>query len=390
MEFPRFFLPSESEATTASEASYVLDSFHLGGVGEVMVGLDAAGALLLEPLDNPGERLPSIRAHLAHAEVATASKRGLDAAPGGLWLMALDLVEQLPDAPGVNDPIYLYGTLYMASGDGRGTRGQLTATRGDLLRGVLEGLPWAFRYPPDAHDRIPRAFHALLPADRAEAIEGGHGLVLAYPAMDPALFGDHAGNELAVLAMLHDTLAALLADPERDGSARSPLPVPDRAVFVSDLEARGWTIEEDEDGAAWATREPVEGGLLKRLFGGKERLAIPPQATVELYAERVRAELGGLTGWPSRASRALFARVQSPYMGDTSRRGVPVIAMPRPPAHEPPPPPPPRPPPADLIRARRDEWMQDFVGQHRQHQPRLTPLGAEPRAKRPDWMKDFE
>jgi len=394
MELPRFFLPSAHDVdgpeAPPGEPVHVLDRLvHVsdGVAVERLVGLDAVGALVVTDGDDRQALLGSLRAHLAHAEVQSARLRRVEAARGGLWLMTIELLEQLPDAPGPNDPVYLYGTLWPAD-DARalGQRGQLTTTRGDVLRGLVEGAAWAFTYPPDEHERVPRAFHLALPGDRADELAAGRGLVLAYPAADVALLGAHAANELQVLHLYHDVLAALRVDvdhPRDDDAGGDPLPVPDLTDVVKDLVDDGWTVAADRRSA---TRAAPRAGFLSRLFGGRETMALPAPATVEDYTRRARRELERLAAWPSPASRALFARfgpwdgtkaplaTRSPRATPTSPDPSPSAPVARPPSGS-----------GAAPRAARDEWMRDFVGEHAPHRPRLTPVRG-----RPDWMKDFD
>jgi len=412
MELPRFFLPSahdvEGELAPPTEPTFVLDLFVHTRAGEapreVMTGLDALGALSLHEADRRDERLGSIRQHLAHAEVGGAGLRRVEAGAGGLWLFAVELLEQLPDAPGANDTLYLYGTLWPADAPASpGVRGQLTTTRADVLRGLVEAERWAFRYPPDEAERVPSAYHLMLPGDRAEVVRAGQGLVLAYPAMDPELLGSHAGNELQVLGFFHDVLAALRRDEEHDGASEDVLPVPDVTGFVNDLVAQGWVLSED---GRSATRERDGAGFFQRLFTAKETIELPAPATIADYARRARAELARLPGWPSAASEALFSRV-APWTGALARTSPSVptraVTTPRAPEATAAATPAPRPPCATtggLARPSRDEWMQDFLGQHAGRAPELSrvkptrPVRPEPiptqRPARPDWMKDFD
>jgi len=402
MERPRFFIASEhsDDPPAPSEPAFVLDSFvHVasGKAVEVLTGLDALGSLGLWPLDARDERLSSLQAHLTHAEVATPARRKIESATDGLWLFALELVEQLPDAPGANDPVYLYGTLWPADDPSApGQSGQLTSTRGDVLRGLVEALRWAFLYPPDPNERTPRAFHLMLPGDRADAIAAGRGLVLVYPAMDPGLLLEHAGNELQILQIFHDLLAALYKDadrvrPRHPDDNPEPLPVPDRQAFLDDLEGHGWELDA---ASGSATQRGDDGGFFKSLFGSKTRIKLPAQATIEDYTRRARAELARLASWPSPASEALFARV-APWTGTIASPRAP---MPTPTAPKAPAPPASASPTAGPRRAAQGDWMKDFVAAHTPERPQLTPVrpaapartDAPRRSGRPDWMKDFD
>ncbi len=418
-ELPRLFVASSADTAEVSQApvaaSWVIDRLVIAGPDfgadgrEVIVGLDALGGLALRSAegqgdpDGDGALLSSMRAHLAHAEITSQRRRVACASAdgSGLWLMAIELFEQLPDAPGVNDAVYLYGTLYPAwDAAVPGIRGQLTTTRADVLRGFVDGFDWAFRYPPDESERVPRACHLLLPGDRPERLGEGRGLVLAYPLVDPALLGDHAGSDLALTSVLHDLLAALRTDL---GVAHpSPLPVPDRAAALEALRADGWEIHEHDDVA----RRKPDSGFFGRLFADREEVALPAQATLERYAALARDALAKIPGWPSPTSRALFSRVGNagPIRATLAARAAPRAPAPTPRPHpRPRPRPPPHPHARPHARARSPEWMRDFLDQHAAHSPQLTPLRRPPSPSpspspssppsstpRPDWMRDFD
>jgi len=331
-----------------------------------------------------------MRAHLAHAELTGSCRRIACAASdgSGLWLLAIELVEQLPDAPGVNDAIYLYGTLFPAwDAAAPGVRGQLTTTRADVLRGFVDGFDHAFRYPPDASERVPRACHLLLPGDRPDQLAQGRGMVLAYPLVDTALIGDHAGSDLALTSLLHDLLAALRND--LGDTRRPPLPVPDRAAALDALRADGWEIDERADVA----RKKQDSGFFGRLFADRDEVPLPAQATLDRYAALARAALGHIPAWLSPASRALFARVGTagPLLTTIAARAAPPALLPAPVIQRTPAP----------AAKRSPDWMRDFIDQHAAHAPQLTPLRSPPTraaptpstatpAQRPDWMRDFD
>lgn len=385
LQLPRLFVASSGSKQPAPvEPSWVIDRLVVAGPDfgadgrEVVVGLDALGGLALHAESE--DLLPSLRAHLAHAEV-TGQRRRIACASSdatGLWLFAVELVEQLPDAPGINDAVYLYGTLYPASdAAAEGVRGQLTSTRADLLRGFVDGFDHAFRFPPDEAERAPRAFHLLLPGDRPDALAQGNGIVLAYPIVDTALLGEHAGNDLALMGVVHDLLAAM-----RTEIGKLPaIPVPDRSAALDALRAEGWDIDERTNVA----KKAPDGGFFGRLFAEREEIPLPTQATLEAYAALARETLAHVAGWPTATSRALFARVGA---AGSTRRTI---------AQRPPPAAPPVPSaPSIAARAPRKDWMRDFLDAH--EAPRLTPVRPEPARPeptrpdpaRPDWMSDFD
>lgn len=351
-----------------------------GATRELVVGTDAEGALkVLGSREGLGLEA---RGQLAFHEVASAG-RVLDLDADELWVFDLQTIEMLPDAPGLNDALYVYGLMHgpfpASIGQARrAVEGQLTVTRADLLGGLVDALVCSFAYAPDEHGS--RCVHALLPAERAEVIDGGRGIVLALPLVPAWLLEIPQSNDLVVAQLLYDVLVPLRAELDENG----PLPVPNRAAVEQELVAQGWQIEGDE-----AVRP--KAGLLGSLRGEKKQL--PRQGSVEelvAIAREMLAKLATAACVPTAEAQALRRR--------TSGRRAPVVASvspslphasPTPPAQAPRAIPRPR-----VAAADRTEWMKDFVDAHRtpaRPKPRVsTPARAVSKTATPEWMKDFE
>jgi hypothetical protein len=404
---PRYFVPHaaspvESAPCDASEVVHAVDAFllepaHLGE-SEWFVCTDVVGQLHLIP-GSERARLPaSVQAQLAHHEVASGRPpRRLAAAE--LFFFATELVEHPADAEGFNDPVYLYGTL---TGPWPGdnvlrTHGQLTVTRGDVLAGFAYGEQDAFHYVKDAESRdAPRAYHALLPGDRAEQLARGQGLVLAYPAVPSELQTHHAANGAQVATVLHAVLSQLQEDARANkgplGLTALNLPVPSRAMAVADLELRGYEVKGDV-----ATPRPTKGGLVGKLSGWfqAEAVRVPREAPPTEFLELARRVSTLLPGWPTETERTLRAHVHAgPVPVRPKVPSAPVAPRVIPPRKPTPP-------------THSSEWMKDFLDAHDKPgapKPRITPTKSRPArpasrqqekapvspGKKPDWMSDFE
>lgn len=429
---PRQFVASadpaqdlDADASELVQLAGVLAIENRAGPAEYIVGATIDGALVAIGADERVELSPTLQAALAHHEVARRVAHATILAEE-LHLLRVELMEEAPDAPGLNDPVYLYGTLtgpFPATDETRSVRGQLTVTRADVLAGFRLGA--AFPFHSKRTDTASfRCFFGVLPGDRAEVIASGRGVVLALPLLaEDGL--ELSGNELFVAQMLYDLLDALQEELKLGKAttpfARAIVPVPSRPAFVRELEANGFTIEGDT-----ATREKGDAGLVSRLFGGRERVTIPAQATIDDLLGLAELALREL-GQPSPQARAL-AELVDPQPGARNaalarfssvaraKRAAHVRAQKRELA---------APPVFEVTRARppdegvakratRAEWIGDFVDQHRapdRPPPRLSsptraaapprparPPSAprspaergEPEQSRPDWMKDFE
>ncbi|MBJ6759702.1 hypothetical protein JGU66_02930 [Myxococcaceae bacterium JPH2] len=406
MSPPRYFIPhaaspAEPARMDASAMTHAVDAFTLDapylGDQEFIVGTDIVGNVLVVPARERDTLASSIQAQLAHHEVASARPpRRLDA--HALFFFSIELVEHPANAEGLNDPVYLYGTL-TGPWPGESTvrvPGQLTVTRGDVLAAFTRCAPDAFQYARDAESKdVPRGYHALLPGDRPAALSEGHGLVLAYPAVPAELQSSHAANGPQVASLLHDVLAQLQADAREHGGmtafASRELPVPSRALAIAELELRGYEVTGDV-AQQKSSRPGLAGKLAEWLHGDKVK--VPREAPPTEFLELAQNALEALPGWPSETERILRARSR-PGSGVPVPRSVPSAP---PAAARVIPPRAPQPPP------RPSDWMQDFLDAHatqRGAKSTVTRLQAPARAPErkastperkagsPDWMTDF-
>ena len=384
---------------------------------EWVVTIDSAGYLKA----NDGEKLGTLPANvqqdLAFNEViGSAACRTLDSA--NVYLFYMEALEQPPETPGLNDPIYLYGTLYgpfpgTSSESARGIEGQLTINRIDLLAGLVDAAKFAFNYQSVVSaSETQRCFNLLLPGDREEEIAQGKGLVMAYPLMPTEVVMGEPWNEIVVCGLLFDTLSALKEDLEKE-KVRHPLrdatlPVPNRAWVEQQLESNGWMVKGNT-----ATRLPgANAGIPKMLSYAlgtliKDKMTLPPQGTIDDYIELASMTINHLPGFPPTRLKALRNRVRA-VSAEARAQGSRAKSAPPPsriPAGQP--------LPAQMGNApptRKVDWMQDFIATHRPSgagETRLTtmsglansrPAAAPNRAPqqesklkaKPDWMSDFD
>jgi hypothetical protein len=408
-------------------AIHALDSFftpRLEGLVEWAIVVDGEGRL--HALD-AGQRsaFPSdVQAQLAFNEVARAtSARTLDLA--AFYLFDLDVAEQTSDQPGLNDPVYLYGTLCGPYGatvqeTPTATEGQLTLTRTDLLEGIVRGADHAFRYagPAGRPGAACRCFHLMLPADREQQIQTGHGIALAYPLLPAALLTSNPANEIVMNQLVFDMLTALKNDATKSNEENplrtQLLPVPSRSLLEQELVKQGFRIEGN---AAVKTPQAtgMVGELLLAVFGDyvKKRVEIPPEATIDQFVDIARTSVAALRDWPSSRSSSLQARLKPPRVSTTPTPGLgltPPPPQPPPAARRPAEPsgPPPRPRIYTPRKKDTPDWMEDFVAAHRQPgrpAPKLTRVdrldkpqktaetpktAKKAKHSKPAWMKDFE
>jgi hypothetical protein len=415
---PRYFVPRAGDPEPVPPLrgpllTHVRDVFRVGGRGrsvrEVAVVTDRQN--VLHWVDDLAALPGALRAQVHHHELLLRRPpRHLDVTAA--WLFELQLVEQAGDAPGLDDPVWLYGRLsgpYPTPAELGGPvtmQGQLTVSRSDLLAGFVRGSLDALHVastPPS------RALHALLPGDREDELERGRGVILAYPMVPAELAPTDAANEALVAQILHDVLSATAADAKKHGhphplAKMKHLPVPSRADVERELDAKGWDVKGD---VAYrrtdATRAGSLGGFLSSVFGVPDhlRLDLPPEGTLADFVRLAELSLPHFPGHPDRRARAVAARTGDAAPAHEAPREVRV---PRPSSEAPAPAPSPAraAPPAAPSRPRAApakpagaDWMKDFVTQHAaEAKPRLTPV--RPRATgraapaAPDWMKDFE
>jgi hypothetical protein len=300
MGAPRYFVASGTPAVAASSnVAHALDAFILRdaeATQEWVVGLDDDGRLTAQRVAPRDLLRPAVQAALAFNEAA-GQRTGVLAAQE-VHLFELHLLARAPDMPGINDPVYLQGCLIgpLSARSTGMTRqeGQLTATRADLLHGLVLGAPAAFQHADNSSGRVTRSFHALLPGDRDERIRRGYGGVLAYPAtgLDPQL-GGH-GNEHLVDEILYSVLRAVWRDValESPPPARDPdqLPVPSESAYHQRLIADGFRIK----GNRAVRRRP---GPLGWFIEGESR-RLPTQGNTNAFIALAREALVLLPSWP--------------------------------------------------------------------------------------------
>lgn len=373
---------------------------------------------------------PRLLGVLSNHEVAGGNTLELDAR--SVHFFEIELLEQSPDAPGLDDAVHVYGALsgpFPPRPEAPSTvrLGQLTVTRADLLAGLCRGTGSAFLLPPaDGTTKQARAVSAVLPGDRDASIQAGEGIVVAIPLLPREMAMSDASNEMIVSQLVHDLLA-MLRDDARATHPQHPiaqldLPVPSRAALEARLENEGWSIQGDIAVEKPAEKKGMAGVLASVLHPlAAERRVLPRQASLDEFVSLAEQVLPAIPGWPGGRARALASRMR--FVPSAALRGPTKDAhVPRAPApHEPAPNSPLRPPEGRAPRPRastpRDEWMKDFVSGSTSRKaiakemprpaaqpassakpqpapsakPRLSPTSkaASPSAI-PDWMRDFD
>jgi hypothetical protein len=428
---PRYFVSRQSDDSFADcistlDPCHAIDSFFIGGrhmvEREWVVTIDSAGYLKATDGEKLGSLPANVQQDLAFNEViGSAANRTLDSSH--VYLFYLEALEQPPETPGLNDPVYLYGTLYgpypsSSSESARGIDGQLTINRMDLLAGIVDSAKFAFNYQSViSGSETQRCFNLLLPGDREEEIAQGKGLVMAYPLMPAEVVMGEPWNELVVSGLIFDILSALKEDLEKE-KVNHPLrntilPVPNRAWVEQELVSNGYAIKGNV-----ATRLPgANTGIPKMLSYAlghliKDKTTLPPQGNINDYIAIAETTIKNLPGFPPTRLKALRNRVRS-VSPEARAQGSRAKSAPQQPARIPAgqafPPQLGNAPPA-----RKVDWMQDFISKHRPSgagETRLTTMSglagtqastpaktaAKPAAKsetklnaKPDWMSDFD
>jgi len=429
---PRYFVSrsdsewSEQGLISQLEPVHAIDSFFLGGrhvvEREWLVTIDAAGCLKAISDEELSDLPQEVQQDLAFNEViGSAANRSMDGVE--FYIFHLEALEQPPETPGLNDPVYLYGTMYgpfpAASEESyRGIQGQLTVNRIDLLAGVVNSSPYSFHYQTGSSGSTQRCFNVLLPGDREEEIMRGKGLVMTYPLMPGDIGLGDPWNEFLVSNLIYDMLSALKDDIEKE-KVNHPLkdmtlPVVSRFSFEKELESRGYVIKGEV-----AMRQPgAAGGALPNLLPDvlskplpsaitnaigkiiKDKFTLPPEGTVDEFIAIARKALERLPGYPPPRAKALQSRVRPASVEARAGTTRKTAAPPRPIKT-----------PAGNIssqqpskKAKRSEWMNDFITTHREptgsNETRLTNLSTvaasakqaaarKPANKAADWSNDF-
>lgn len=385
---------------------------------EWVVTIDSAGYLKATDGEKLGSLPAEVQQDLAFNEViGSAANRTLDSSH--VYLFYLEALEQPPETPGLNDPVYLYGTLYgpypsSSSDSARGIDGQLTINRMDLLAGIVDSAKFAFNYQSViSGSETQRCFNLLLPGDREEEIAQGKGLVMAYPLMPAEVVMGEPWNEIVVCGLIFDILSALKEDLEKEKVnhplRNTTLPVPNRAWLEQQLESNGYQIKGNV-----ATRLPgSNAGIPKMLSYAlghliKDKTTLPPQGSINDYIAIAENTIQHLPGFPPARLKALRNRVRA-VSAEARAQGSRAKSAPaqsiRIPAGQAFPPQMGNAPPPKKV-----DWMQDFISKHRGTgfgETRLTTMsglaGSRPAAQakspakaetklkaKPDWMSDFD
>jgi hypothetical protein len=339
---------------------------------EWIVGIDGAGELGVAYVDSPDAVPPPIRRALAFHEVSGGTRRVIETE--SLFLFEMRLLEQTPDSPGVNDPVYLYGTLLGPLPSTTSfseplfrIEGQLTVNRGDVLTGLVASARWAFRCAHTSGDRPARVFSMMVGGDRHEAVARGQGAVLVYPMLgvDADDYALTPGNEEIVSHVLYDLLSAWWIDVAREDPpafrSADTLPVPSRRQHERRLAHEGFTIKGDVAVRArtgWA-------GALPGPFG-REARQIPPEGRTEDFLGLAVEALMRAPAWPSPSGAALSRLVRS------ATGAEPPVLPPQLQVAG----------PVDFKGRAVPAWVQHFIGTHAPSGSLLTPGPDDPAVPR--------
>ncbi|MBC7999291.1 MAG: hypothetical protein IAF58_15175 [Leptolyngbya sp.] len=414
---PRYFVSranddSFADCLSSLDPCHAIDSFFVGGrhitEREWVVTIDSAGYLRA----TEGDRLDTLPAvvqqDLAFNEViGSAASRTLDCSQ--VYTFYMEALEQPPETPGLNDPVYLFGTLYgpfpsSSAESQRGVEGQLTINRLDLLAGVVDGARYAFNYQDASTNATQRCFNLLVPGDREEEIAQGKGLVMAYPLMPTEVVMGEPWNEIVVSGLIFDLLSALKEDMALEKVShplrKLVLPVPNRAWLEHQLETNGWSIKGNM-AIRKAGAHMTLPRMLKTALGEliQDRMPIPEQGTIDDFISVAAQTLNELRDFPTSRIKTLRNRVRT-VSAEARAHGSRSKSAPSPTIRTPqgqnlPP------QTAANRKPRNNEWMQDFIEKHRPQdagETRLTMMSnlaaaaKPPETKlktKPDWMNDF-
>lgn len=318
-KLPRFFVGKADDEPSPGPSSPVRIVDHFVTAGrhhvetEYIVAVDMAGNMVTVGENELQDGSSDLQAQLAFSNVTQPMTRAL--AINQFYLFSVELIERPADAPGINDPIYLYGNIVGPVPENTSATpipGQLTVTRADLLAGILASAPYAFHYDASGTGQTwSRCFSLLLPGGREDEILRGDSIVLAYPMPPSDVFSIDGSNEMAVAQLLYDILTDLKAESALHEARHQRLsgtiiPVPSRAALEAQLEAKGYVIKGD-----FAIRKGLSSnkfaGALEGIFGSfmKDKLELPPQGTFEQLLDIAKYTLETMPGWPPTQTRAL-------------------------------------------------------------------------------------
>ena len=284
------------------------------GVAEVAVVRDLTGALHVHP--GPFTALPAaLRAAIHHHELAAGGLRTVDAA--ALWLLDADAMEQLPDTPGVNDPIYLRGRLSGPWTDDGAViaSGNLAVTRADVLAALVFGEPFALRLA-NALSGGARCMHMALPGGRTGEIAQGEAYVLAYALVPYELQPSDPANDAVAAQLIHDVLGALRADFKASKQphwlVRDVLPVPSRAELEDRLTSEGWKIRGHMAVRPSGPPSGISGFISMALGVDYDRkITLPKEAPLATFIALAGRMIQSFPGFPDERATELIRRIEA-------------------------------------------------------------------------------
>ena len=381
---PRFFIAktSEDDAPTApSSPVRIVDHFITAGrhrtEAEYIVSIDINGNLTTVGEREMQESASDLQSQLAYNGVAQPMTRAL--AINEFYVFNVELIDRPADAPGINDPIYLYGNILgpiPGAEPPLSIPGQLTVTRADILGGILAAAPYAFHYEGSQAVRaFSRCFNILLPGGREDEIARGDSIVVAYPLPPSDLLTSDGSNELSIAQLLYDILSDIKKElAQLNGRAHrlqnQVLPVPNRAALESELEAKGYVIKGDQAVKKIGGNNKFVG-MLAEAFGSsmKDKLDLPAQGSIEDLLEIARYAVETLPGWPPPQTKKLrnMCQLATPEMMEraSAPKSESVFVASHGSCEAPRP---------QLPRKRPEEWLRDF----RQPQANSSPPALPP------------
>lgn len=430
---PRYFVPRSGDSDEGAYAPGAFPYLHPVDLlytsarhtyeREWIVMVDGTGSLQAIAGECMNDLPAEIQSELSFNEVLSSGNCRLVNA-SEFYLFSVQLLEQPTEAPGLNDPVYLYGRMFgpCSTNEGQepGIDGQLTVSRADLLLGLVQGADYAFQYAGQGgeHGKTSRCFHMVLPGDRDEEVRQGKGIVIAYPLLPPELLLTDVSNELIVSHMLYDVLAELKDDVVKE-RINHPLksqilPVPSRSSMELQLEGQGYVVKGNTAVRKIATSDGFTG-FLASVYGTlmKDKLELPQEGTIGDFIDIARQAIKSLPGWPPPRSammrdcvrrvpedvRARAASSRSSKAAYTKPVKIPQSSY-VPPA------------PSGATASNRSnrspnpnqtpDWMQDFMNAHKKAGSSTSRVTAsvwtardsqqanQERSSRPDWMKDFD
>ncbi len=382
-------LPTKSRIERPDEIRDVLAVVRLrgGGVRELVIGLDLGRVIrVVGTRDLPSRARKQLAYHEEHRPIVTIRA-------DALYVMDVQAIERQPDAPGADDPLFLYGVVRgpypeALSTGVAGIEGRLATTRGPLLDGLLGGIERAFVYE---HGRCGTSCtNVALPFDAASS---QRAVVLAFPLVP---MGEDGSNEVVAAQLIHDVLGAMRTDLG-DDLATDPVPVPNRTTYENELVAAGWKIKGDV-----ATRRAGRGRGLASLFTPARHQKLPAEASLDDYATLIAKHLARLPSWPNPARSLLRAKLGIGRVRKRTKTQPPPATKPprgrkrkkaKPRAAPPPPPPPSRRRPRTTARGltapKRAEWIRELVEDHvkpSRARPRVTTPARATGSRVPKWM----